>query len=151
MGLDMYLSGKKYVKNWNHTPIDKKHTIIVKQGDKEITSIFPITYITYEVGYWRKANQIHNWFVNNIQEGVDDCKSYYVEIEQLKELRDLVEKVLADHKLADELLPNTPGFFFGSTEYDKYYFEDLEETKEILDKIIENDTGLFEYEYYSSW
>lgn len=31
-----------------------------------------------EVAYWRKANQIHNWFVNNIQDGTDDCGSYEV-------------------------------------------------------------------------
>ena len=31
-----------------------------------------------EVAYWRKANQIHNWFVGNIQGGMDDCGSYEV-------------------------------------------------------------------------
>ena len=31
-----------------------------------------------EVAYWRKANQIHNWFVGNIQDGIDDCGSYEV-------------------------------------------------------------------------
>lgn len=31
-----------------------------------------------EVAYWRKANQIHNWFVNNIQDGTDDSGSYEV-------------------------------------------------------------------------
>ena len=26
-----------------------------------------------EVGYWRKANAIHGWFVRNVQNGKDDC------------------------------------------------------------------------------
>ncbi len=37
-----------------------------------------------EVGYWRKANQIHNWFVKNVQGGVDDCGYYGVTKEKLE-------------------------------------------------------------------
>ena len=29
-------------------------------------------------GYWRKANQIHKWFVDNVQGGIDDCRPYPV-------------------------------------------------------------------------
>lgn len=32
--------------------------------------------IIYEVAYWRKANHIHNWFVQNIQDGIDDLLDY---------------------------------------------------------------------------
>ena len=39
-----------------------------------------------EVGYWRKANAIHKWFVDNVQDGVDDCGYYEVSQEQLKNL-----------------------------------------------------------------
>jgi hypothetical protein len=39
-----------------------------------------------EVMYWRKANQIHKWFVDNVQDGVDDCKEYWVSEEKLQEL-----------------------------------------------------------------
>ena len=42
-----------------------------------------------EIIYWRKANAIHKWFVENVQEGVDDCGEYEVTVEQLTELRDL--------------------------------------------------------------
>lgn len=39
-----------------------------------------------EVGYWRKANQIHNWFVQNVQDGNDDCEEYVVSEDKIKEL-----------------------------------------------------------------
>lgn len=87
---------------------------------------------------WRKANQIHGWFVENVQNGNDDCGKYEVSIKQLEELRELCIDVLLDHELANTLLPTTNGFFFGNDEYDEHYFEQLENTKEQLDKIIKN-------------
>lgn len=52
-----------------------------------------------EVGYWRKANQIHRWFVDNVQNGVDNCKKYPVTRKQLNDLLELVNKVLKASKL----------------------------------------------------
>lgn len=39
-----------------------------------------------EVAYWRKANQIHNWFVENVQNGIDDCGYYEVSKQELQGL-----------------------------------------------------------------
>ena len=52
--------------------------------------------IKEEVGYWRKANQIHKWFVDHVQDGEDDC-DYHHECtkEVLEELLATCEKVLA--------------------------------------------------------
>lgn len=49
--------------------------------------------IIEEVGYWRKANQIHNWFVENVQDGEDDCGYYEVSAEQLKDLLDICKLI----------------------------------------------------------
>ena len=48
-----------------------------------------------ESSRWRKANQIHNWFVENVQDGIDDC-SYHNEVtkEILEELLDICQRVL---------------------------------------------------------
>ena len=43
--------------------------------------------------YWRKANQIHKWFVDHCQDGIDDCREAYVSDEQLEELLNLCKKV----------------------------------------------------------
>ena len=154
MGLDMYLSKKTYVKNWNHMSDDQKHTVSVEGKSSKQIKPERITYIEEEIGYWRKANQIHNWFVNNVQGGNDNCKSHYVDDDKLEELSNLCKEVLADHSKAEELLPTTPGFFFGGTEYDEWYFKDLEKTVEIIDGILtemkEND-AYYEFYYDSSW
>jgi hypothetical protein len=75
--------------------------------------------------YWRKANSIHNWFVKNVQGGTDDCGIYEVTFDQLMSLKSKVASVLADNRKGPKLLPTTAGFFFGSTEYDDWYLEDL--------------------------
>ena len=56
---------------------------------------YPWMRITEQVGYWRKANQIHNWFVEHVQDGVDDC-NYHREVteEDLNELLDVCQLVL---------------------------------------------------------
>ena len=58
--------------------------------------------IVENVGYWRKANAIHKWFVDNVQDGIDDC-DYHNEVtkEILEDLLDTCEKVIANSKLID--------------------------------------------------
>jgi hypothetical protein len=154
MGLDMYLYKRLYVQNWDHMRPEERHSITIKKGDgsdypKRILDPSKITYIVSEAGYWRKANQIHNWFVNNVQNGTDDCSYYSVSREQLQQLLETVKEVLANPSKAQELLPTAAGFFFGSTEYDKWYYEDLELTRETLEKALEDNRS--EFEYQSSW
>jgi len=151
MGLDMYLEKEYYTKNWEYMSAEEKHTITILKGDKpsEIPVEKICSIITEEM-YWRKANAIHQWFVKNVQDGEDDCGDYYVDTDQLQELLNIVVEVLADHSKATELLPTQSGFFFGGTEYDKYYFKDLEYTREGLTRILsKEDDG--EFQYHSSW
>lgn len=154
MGLDMYLTKKTYVKNWNHMSDDEKHNVSVEGKSAKEIKPERVTYIEEEVAYWRKANQIHNWFVTNVQNGEDDCRSYYVEASQLEDLVNRCKEVLEDNSKAEELLPSIGGFFFGGTEYDEWYFKDLENTVElvggILEEMKEND-AYYEFYYESSW
>src|SRR5437764_1408196 len=96
MGLDMHLSKKHYVKNWDHMRPEQRFTVSVRRGGKRFTAIKAerVSDVVEEVAYWRKANQIHKWFVDNVQGGRDDCREYYVSPEQLKELLDTVNTVL---------------------------------------------------------
>jgi hypothetical protein len=150
MGLDMYLEKRTYVKQWDHQSAEEKHEVVVTKGGQP-TNIDPkkVKYIIEEAGYWRKANQIHRWFVENVQNGVDNCGDYYVGSEKLAELLDLCKKVKADHSLADELLPSASGFFFGGTEYDEWYFNDIENTIDVLEEALKDDRA--DYYYSSSW
>ena len=154
MGLDMYLSAKRYMSKYFDASDSQKI--------EQVNDIFGITGIEdgdygaqevkFRIAYWRKANAIHDWFVKNCQDGVDECQEAWVSREQLQELLDLCKQVLADKRSAKELLPTTSGFFFGSTEYGEWYFEDINYTVERLEKIL-NDTALEKCDFYyqSSW
>ena len=59
---------------------------------------------------------------------------------------------IEDSSVAEALLPTTSGFFFGSTEYNQWYLEDIIDTIDILTKTIE--TTDFDREmvvYIASW
>lgn len=148
----MYLRKKHYVKNWEHEKPEEKKTFAVLKGGipmKEI-NLSRIYEITEEVGYWRKANAIHKWFVEKVQKGEDDCKEYYVSREQLQELLADVVVVLRARHLAPALLPTQEGFFFGSYDYDEWYWKDMEETKVLLEGLLAEQEG-GEFYYHSSW
>jgi hypothetical protein len=174
MGLDMYLRKSIYV--WQ----DERGSLTIR-GLRHKIDPDKVSYIVEEAGYWRKANAIHTWFVQNVQDGHDDCREHYVTRETLASLLAAVTKVLdaselvdgtvangspfdaqgnrinylvdgkviKDPSVAKELLPTEDGFFFGSTDYDQYYIEDLQNTKKILEKAISDREG--DYYYQSSW
>ena len=156
MGLDMYLSAKRYMsKHFNEGDTERAEAIqklfpelAGRQGRWGDAS--PVKEVSIEAGYWRKANAIHDWFVKNVQGGEDECKPHYVSRDQLQELRDCCQEVLNDRALARELLPPASGFFFGSTEVDEYYFEDLKQTIRIIDEALELPES-WDFEYCSSW
>jgi hypothetical protein len=156
MGLDMYLSRKR-------------------RDTQEVE----------EVAYWRKANHIHQWFVENVQGGEDNCQEYRVSREQLQTLLETVKTVLqasvlvpgkvtngytiamagskyvetpiledgkriADPSVAQALLPTQEGFFFGGTDYDEYYYADLEHTRDALTAALAQQDDS-DFCYQSSW
>jgi len=163
MGLDMYLSKRTYVKNWNFQNDEEKHKVTVKFNGKSRKDIKPkrISHIVEEVGYWRKANHIHSWFVENIQKGIDECQESYVSLERLTELRDLCKEVIRykNSEFNNDNLPTSSGFFFGGTEYNEYYYEDCKDTIKILngilkeEEIVRDTKGIYSGEYYyqASW
>ena len=104
-----------------------------------------------EICYWRKANQIHHWFVENVQNQIDDCNDYEVSKEQLKDLLQICKKVKNNKIHAQELLPTCEGFFFGDTEYDEYYWNDIDYTIEMINKVLKEVNFDEEIVYYYSW
>jgi hypothetical protein len=103
-----------------------------------------------QVGYWRKANQIHRWFVENVQDGVDNCGEYTVTREKLDELLTNVYYVLKKPEQAKDILPSQPGFFFGQYEYNDWYMQDINDTKHILEEVL-SDKSTDSWTYHSSW
>lgn len=171
MGLDMYLYAKEYIsgvdfKNDKERGFYKEanprfQTILETVGltMDDVEPELPSIHIQFKVLQWRKANAIHQWFVDNVQDGEDDCKSYYVGTDQLEELRGTIGQALAIRDGSDDtgntvedILPTQSGFFFGSTDYDEWYWKELEFTYEAIDKILNNPRlENYEFEYTSSW
>jgi len=144
----MYLKGKRYISDYD----DQDKVLINKltQHFPELSETQTLQEVTVRVGYWRKANQIHKWFVDNIQEGDDNCGDYYVSRESLQDLRTLCQQVLDFRHLATDKLPPAQGFFFGSDKVDEHYFRDLEDTIKIIDGALALPSS-WDLEYSSSW
>lgn len=77
-------------------------------------------------GKWRKSNQIHNWFVANVQDGTDDCDEYWVSEKQLIELKEVCKTVLDHSVLIDGQIVN------GSRMTERGWEDILEEGKVIM-------------------
>ena len=149
MGLDMYLTAKRYVSDYNDT--DKVLSTELMRHFPELTESQTIQEVSVRVGYWRKANAIHRWFVNNVQDGRDNCGSYLVSRDTLTELRDICVRVRDwPGGLAAEQLPTASGFFFGNTDYDEWYVRDVANTAKIIDECLLLPKP-WEFEYSSSW
>lgn len=96
MGLDMYLNMKV-----SHYPKKGESTIDLTNLDGSWDNLEFNEFgasnrvdISLGVGYWRKANHIHNWFVENIQGGNDNCDDYDVTMEELGNLYDICMNIL---------------------------------------------------------
>ena len=145
MGLDMYLNAKRFLWHNESELADKLSENFPELGEARVKEVIA------QAIYWRKSNAIHKWFVDNVQDGEDDCGNYEVSREQLAELLAVIEEVLADKKKAATLLPPQAGFFFGSTDVDDWYWEDLKQTKDKLEKLLAHEMPGWWFEYHSSW
>ena len=156
MGLDMYLKADVYVPqhkyiNDEFVPNEEFVAIVNALNLSHYgTDLFGSGIgVDVPMGYWRKANAIHNWFVQNVQDGEDNCGTYFVGRDHLEDLAKTCQEVLADPSKAEELLPTGEGFFFGSTDYDEYYIETLNDTVDIVSRCLASPYDYFEYS--SSW
>jgi len=138
-----------------------------------------VSEITEHVGQWRKFNALHSWFINNFADGVDDCRMIYVGEDGLKQALEVLQKVKAaldkagkkvasihvgwkdgekmyedmevyDADEVEKLLPTASGFFFGGTEYDEYYYDEVCRTIELFEELLKEESD-GDYYYEASW
>lgn len=156
MGLDMYLYAKQFYasSSWSKEDERKKVKSIARmiKGSKFVEEEdLQFAEVKLQIAYWRKANQIHKYFVDKCAGGKDECQETYVPKDALEDLLWRCKTVLSDRSRARELLPSQSGFFFGSTDYDEWYYQDLEQTIPVLEKILKNSQENWEFEYKASW
>lgn len=161
----MYLSAKKHVEKIDWTKLDRDNGITMDSPEvvntlfNEIVNTAGLKNAAYDIygaevsvtcAYWRKANQIHAWFVNNIQGGEDNCREYYVPREKLEELLATCQQAL--FRKDPSLLPPQAGFFFGGTDIDEWYWEGIKDTIKQLKRVLElGEKDKLSFHYTASW
>jgi hypothetical protein len=132
MGLDMYLNKDIYIGAYfQHRKVEADIKIVIE--GKEI-SINPsqIETITERIGYWRKAHHIHEWIVENIQDGVDECQKTYISTKNLADLADFCNDYIDENPTGANS-------------------DDCQYTLDLLETIQEDKTGDTQIFYQSSW
>ena len=224
MGLDSYLYAEKFVGNYNHGSAQDRELYNKVAEAVGLTDFNSTCYggnsvtVRLPLAYWRKANQIHQFFVNLSGED-DNCQDIEVSREDLETLLSKCKQILGgrvesvseidarrlesveelngrisvlQEKLTEsndsyrlnrilgelesykeaiatlvkkhgtsssepsQILPTQGGFFFGSTDYDEYYYSDLEHTVQVLEKILNHpgipkDDYSWSFIYQASW
>jgi len=82
------------------------------------------SYEEYDA-YFRKVNFIFAYY-----ESKGKMQNEWYALTDADDIDDLIsrcEQVLKDRDLANALLPTQSGFFFGSTDYDEWYFSDVKD------------------------
>ena len=152
-----------YIKRVNRTnhSIDEINKIDNKENLKpdleEVKSFLPLHKwsfgdyysIFHDACYWRKFNALHNWFVNNVQLGVDNCEYYELTEEHIEDCLNVLKTVLETKD--SSLLEPKSGFFFGSTAVDDYYFQDVEGAISQLEELLTLDWETNRFFYRASW
>lgn len=181
MGLDMYLKANRYVSGWSHRREPMFDAIVNAVGVVPDEGA-PGLEVSLNIGYWRKANAVHGWFVEKVQGGVDECQESDVSREHLVKLKadceavlggvetvdgrvgegktfypdgrvehhSRVGEVVAQTGIAAKIMPTRSGCFFGKTEYDEDYLDDLRETIKIVDRALALDDS-WDFSYRASW
>jgi hypothetical protein len=160
--------GSIYLPRWDHSgaeAIALANEVIAVAGltpmvGEETHSVyvaFDGSHVTVTASYWRKANAVHAWFVDNCQDGVDECQEAEVHPEQLAALKTACETALAAYRAGDlraagaAMAPRQG--FFGGYDLDEYWAEDMAYTVTEIDRIVRAAIAIggVEFVYQSSW
>lgn len=158
MGLDMYI----YHTNKTHHNIDEllkiNATRNLNAASTEAQEFLPLREYEYlegvftifhQAAYWRKANAIHAWFVDIVQDCNDDCGYYELTQQHLKQLKQVCEDALETNNT--EHLQPRGGFFFGSLDIDDWFWNDVKRTIKQLNDVLAMDWNSRRFFYHSSW
>lgn len=107
--------------------IDERNSKLINELEDEKEKINPWD----EVAYFRKVNLLIPFFGYE-----ENCSNIEIDKYQVEDLIEACNEVLANHDKASFLLPTQEGFFFGSTDYDDWYFDDVQNVKEKFEEIL---------------
>ena len=156
MGLDQYLKGIKHLSVCEKPAIGELQPELsaaasdllkdFKLTKDDIDFPYSIINVAFPAFYWRKANQIHAWFESEVADNkFDNGGTYFVNKDTLSKLLDSIQEAL-DSKDGTILKPKS-GFFWGSTEIDEWYWEELKDTLRLRERLDKFDY----FEYSANW
>jgi hypothetical protein len=134
-------------------PFKEKRVYTIDEVDTQITNEIKDYYRLHDA-YFRKVNFIYGYFSTKL---VDEC--CIASKEDIDRLVNVCREVLTHHNTdedngvayASENLPTHTGFFFGSYDYDDWYWSDVKDCIKQMSKLSktlkEGDMVLF----YFSW
>lgn len=100
MGLDMYLEARLYISPHLEATAALSKAVAEALGyclkderPNADSGVFEVNGVSISIGYWRKCYLMHNWFVNNVQEGHDDCRPAFVSESALETLAEKLDRV----------------------------------------------------------
>lgn len=101
---------------------------------------------TAELAYFRKVNFLVKFMENyGFNSDTDNCKYFPLTKEMIQDLYDRCKEIMMVHlednqrkfeEKAHALLPTCSGFFFGSTDYNDWYYNDVKDVKKEMKKIL---------------
>lgn len=132
MGLDMYLSGDKYLPT----------KFNVDEPDNIYEDGFRVKSRRLELGYWRKHPNLHEFIVNTFADGVDKCQENTLTTPMIEEIIEAIK---------NQQLPDTKGFLFVHSD-DTETNQDLEIFTKALDWLNVEEVGVWRsVKYRASW
>ena len=152
-----------------------------KVGKQILKDNFMSKSTDYQIGYWRKFNALHGYFEKMVEHDNELLHGIFISEDELKELIKILTKIKKALKdcptskkqikvgwnnkgpiyeeitvyccdLANELLPPTSGFFFGSQDIDEWYIKDLNYSLKIFKQALKlSQEHDYEIIYEASW
>lgn len=135
---ERYLGWERRSKDYEDSTLEEYSGINENEVDHDVVERYRKEYITRylesdqrkecgyksifeDIAYWRKANQIHYWFVKNVQGGEDDCGKYEVTKGQLEKLLNICRVVKENSRMIKGKIKN--GQVFRNGEWKDIYEE----------------------------
>lgn len=115
------LIAKNY--DWKIYPYTKA-ILDLPELEERLKKEVEMAYEEYDA-YFRKVNFLFAYYQNN-GKMVNEWYAF-TDKDDIDDIINRCERVLKDHKQAEYLLPTQSGFFFGSTDFDKWYFSDVKD------------------------
>lgn len=101
-----------------------------------------------EVAYFRKFNALLKWVDTHVEK-VANCEDIILDKNTLQKLLQTLERLTG--KNCQREFPTTDGFFFGSMQYDTWYWQDVGRLKKVLRTLLKETDFDKSTIYFHAW